>query len=198
MKRFLLMSVFAGLLIGTGGLVYLRVGGIAGAVLFAFGLLCVVMCQAQLFTGKAGYLPYKDVFRLVLMLLGNAAGCVIAAIIAQYVANDAVQTNLAGILAARSNASWHSLIVTSAGTGMIMTLTVYGAKKQHYWPLLFGVPVFILCGLPHCVADAFYYALAAIQGDWGWWILGAWFWAIIGNYIGCNLPRIFMGEQFEG
>lgn len=198
MKRFLLMSVFAGLLIGTGGLVYLRVGGIAGAVLFAFGLLCVVMCQAQLFTGKAGYLPYKDVFRLVLMLLGNAAGCVIAAIIAQYVANDAVQTNLAGILAARSNASWHSLIVTSAGTGMIMTLAVYGAKKQHYWPLLFGVPVFILCGLPHCVADAFYYALAAIQGDWGWWILGAWFWAIIGNYIGCNLPRIFMGEQFEG
>ena len=194
MKRFLLMSVFAGLLIGTGGLVYLRVGGIAGAVLFAFGLLCVVMCQAQLFTGKAGYLPYKDVFRLVLMLLGNAAGCVIAAIIAQYVANDAVQTNLAGILAARSNASWHSLIVTSAGTGMIMTLAVYGAKKQHYWPLLFGVPVFILCGLPHCVADAFYYALAAIQGDWGWWILGAWFWAIIGNYIGCNLPRIFMGE----
>ncbi len=192
------MSVFAGLLIGTGGLVYLRVGGIAGAVLFAFGLLCVIMCQAQLFTGKAGYLPYKDVFRLVLMLLGNAAGCVIAAIIAQYVANDAVQTNLAGILAARSNASWHSLIVTSAGTGMIMTLAVYGAKKQHYWPLLFGVPVFILCGLPHCVADAFYYALAAIQGDWGWWILGAWFWAIIGNYIGCNLPRIFMGEQFEG
>lgn len=198
MKQFLLMSVFAGLLIGTGGFVYLRVGGIAGAVLFAFGLLCVVMCQAQLFTGKAGYLPYKDVFRLVLMLLGNAAGCVIAAIIAQYVANDAVQTNLAGILAARSNASWHSLIVTSAGTGMIMTLAVYGAKKQHYWPLLFGVPVFILCGLPHCVADAFYYALAAIQGDWGWWILGAWFWAIIGNYIGCNLPRIFMGEQFEG
>ncbi len=198
MKRFLLMSVFAGLLIGTGGLVYLRVGGVAGAVLFAFGLLCVVMCQAQLFTGKAGYLPYKDVFRLAIMLLGNAAGCVIAAIIAQYVANDAVQANLAGILAARSNGTWHSLIATSAGTGMIMTLAVYGARKQHYWPLLFGVPVFILCGLPHCVADAFYYALAAIQGDWGWWILSAWFWAIIGNYIGCNLPRIFMGEQFEG
>ena len=45
------MSIFAGLLIGTGGLVYLRVGGVAGAVLVAFGLLGVVMCGAQLFTG---------------------------------------------------------------------------------------------------------------------------------------------------
>ena len=193
MKRFLLMSVFAGLLIGTGGLVYLRVGGIAGAVLFAFGLLCVVMCQAQLFTGKAGYLPYKDVFRLVLMLLGNAAGCVIAALIAQYVANDAVQTNLAGILAARSNASWHSLIVTSAGTGMIMTLAVYGAKKQHYWPLLFGVPVFILCGLPHCVADAFYYCavpFSFIKANF-LDVLAVYGSIVVGNFIGCNLVRIF-------
>ncbi|MBO5700460.1 MAG: hypothetical protein J6R57_03470, partial [Bacteroidales bacterium] len=62
---------------------------------------------------------------------------------------------------------------------------------------LFGVPVFILGGLPHCVADAYYYAVAALQGHWGWWILGAWFWAIAGNWVGCNLPRFFMGELFE-
>ncbi len=197
MKRFLLMSVFAGLLIGTGGLVYLRVGGIPGAVLFAFGLLSVVMCGAQLYTGKAGYLPLKEFPRLLIMLAGNAVGCLIAATITLYVTNDAVQSNLAAIITARSNASWIGLILTSVGTGMIMTLAVYGAKKQHYWPLLFGVPVFILCGLPHCVADAYYYAVAAIQGNWGWWILGAWFWAIAGNWIGCNLPRFFMGELFE-
>ena len=71
MKNFTLMSIFAGLLIGTGGLVYLRVGGVAGAVLFAFGLLCVVMCGAQLFTGKSGFLPYKDFPKLVLMILLN-------------------------------------------------------------------------------------------------------------------------------
>ena len=191
------MSAFAGLLIGTGGLVYLRVGGVPGAVLFAFGLLCVVMCQAQLFTGKAGFLPYKDVLRLAIMIVGNAAGCLFAAYIAKYVANDAVHTNLSAILAARSGASWHSLLATSAGTGMIMTLAVYGARKQHYLPLLFGVPVFILCGLPHCVADAFYYALAALEGNWQWWIPGAWFLAILGNYMGCNIPRILMGDQFE-
>lgn len=197
MRNFILMSIFAGLLIGTGGLVYLRVGGIAGAVLFAFGLLSVVMCGAQLFTGKSGFLPPKQIPRLLLMLAGNALGCLVAAIISVYCLNQSVQTNLSSILASRQAASWIGLLVTSAGTGMIMTLAVYGARKQHYLPLLFGVPVFILCGLPHCVADAFYYAVAILMGKFEWWILWAWLWAIIGNYIGCNLPRYFMQEQFE-
>ena len=197
MRNFLLMSVFAGLLIGTGGLVYLRVGGIAGAILFAFGLLSVVMCKAQLFTGKSGFLPVKQIPRLILMLAGNAVGCLMAAVIAVYCLNTPVQTNLSSILMARQAASWTALLVTSAGTGMIMTLAVYGARQKHYLPLLFGVPVFILCGLPHCVADAFYYALALLTGQCGWWILWAWLWAIVGNYIGCNIPRFFMQEQFE-
>ena len=197
MRNFLLISVFAGLLIGTGGLVYLRVGGVAGAALFAFGLLSVVMCGAQLFTGKSGFLPARQIPRLLLMLAANAVGCIIAAIMAVNVINPAVQANLTTILAARESASWIALAVTSAGTGMIMTLAVYGARKKHYLPLLFGVPVFILCGLPHCVADAFYYAVAALLGKFEWWILWAWLWAIIGNYIGCNLPRFFMQEAFE-
>ena len=40
-------------------------------------------------------------------------------------------------------------------------------------------------------------AVAALQGQWEWWILWAWMWAIAGNWIGCNLPRWFMGELFE-
>ena len=190
------MSVFAGVLIGTGGLVYLRVGGVAGAVLFAFGLLCVVMCGAQLYTGKSGFLPYKESWRLVPMLAGNAVGCLLMAWVTRYVASEAVVANLDSILVARSTASWHGLLATSAGTGMIMTLAVYGARRNHYLPLLFGVPVFILCGLPHCVADAYYYAVALLRGEAEWALLGAWGWAIAGNYVGCNLPRWFMGKEF--
>jgi formate/nitrite transporter FocA (FNT family) len=155
------------------------------------------MCGAQLYTGKSGFLPYMDFPKLLLMLAANAVGCVLAAAITLYVTTDTVAANLQGILNARENASWIGLLITSSGTGMIMTLAVYGARKQHYLPLLFGVPVFILCGLPHCVADAYYYAVAALQGQWEWWILWAWMWAIAGNWIGCNLPRWFMGELFE-
>lgn len=191
------MSVFAGLLIGIAGLVYLRVGGLSGAVLFAFGLLCVVMCGAQLYTGKAGYLPYREMPCLVLMLLGNAVGCLLAALIARYCTGDTLFANLDGTLSARLTASWDGLTVTSIGTGMIMTLAVYGARRGHYLPLLFGVPVFIMCGLPHCVADAFYYSLALLTDRFEWMLLWAWLWAIVGNYIGCNLPRWFMGKSFE-
>ena len=197
MRNFLSMSVFAGLMIGIAGLVYLRVGGLAGAVLFAFGLLSVVMCGAQLFTGKAGYLAYRESWRLVPMLLGNAVGCFLAAIITHYVANEAVIGNLDTILAARTSASWHGLVVTASGTGMIMTLSVYGARRGHYLPLLFGVPVFIMCGLPHCVADAYYYGVAIIAERFERTMLGAWWWSIVGNYIGCNLPRWFKGEKVE-
>lgn len=191
------MSIFAGLLIGTGGLVYLRVGGIVGAVLFAFGLLCVVMCGAQLFTGKSGFLPYKDFPKLIAMIALNAVGCAIAAFIASYCTSDTLTANLQNIIDARLTASWHKVLVTSVGTGMIMTLAVYGARQKHYLPLLFGVPVFILCGLPHCVADAFYYAAALFYNCFEWELLIAWLWAIAGNYIGCNLPRWFMGEAFD-
>lgn len=197
MRQFLSMSLFAGLLIGIAGLVYLRVGGLAGAILFAFGLLCVVMCGAQLYTGKAGYLPYREWPRLVVMLTANGVGCLAAAFIATYAANEALVTNLESILQARLTASWHGLLVTSIGTGAIMTLAVYGARRGNYLPLLFGVPVFIMCGLPHCVADAFYYGAALLMGRAEWMMLWSWLWAIIGNYIGCNLPRWFMGKSFE-
>ena len=197
MTKFVSMSIFAGLLIGIGGLVYLRVGGVAGAVLFAFGLLSVVMCGAQLFTGKSGFLPYRDFPKLVAMIALNAVGCAIAALIASYSSSEALVANLNTIIDARLAASWHKILVTSVGTGMIMTLAVYGARQKHYLPLLFGVPVFILCGLPHCVADAFYYAAAAFYGEFEWSLLIAWLWAIVGNYIGCNIPRWFMGDTFQ-
>ena len=197
MRNFISMSIFAGLLIGVGGLVYLRVGGVAGAVLFAFGLLSVVMCGAQLFTGKSGFMPYRDFPKLVAMIALNAVGCAIAALIASYSSSEALVANLNTIIDARLAASWHKILVTSVGTGMIMTLAVYGARQKHYLPLLFGVPVFILCGLPHCVADAFYYAAAAFYGEFEWSLLIAWLWAIVGNYIGCNIPRWFMGDTFQ-
>ena len=84
MREFISMSVYAGLLIGIAGLVFLHVGGLGGAVLFAFGLMTVTLCKALLFTGKAGYLPYKESLQLLPMVVGNAVGCLITAYIASY------------------------------------------------------------------------------------------------------------------
>jgi formate/nitrite transporter FocA (FNT family) len=197
MREFISMSVFAGLLIGIAGLVFLHVGGLGGAILFAFGLMSVTLCKALLFTGKAGYLPYRESLQLLPMVVGNAIGCLITAYIAHYTMNENTLSTLSTIMAARSAASWHGLIATSIGTGVIVTLALYGSRKGNYLPLLYGVPVFIMCGLPHCIADAFYYWAAILNGDFAWWMVLAWLWSVVGNYIGCNLPRIFMGADFK-
>ena len=197
MRQFISLSIFAGLLIGIAGLVFLNVGGLGGAILFAFGLLAVTISKAELFTGKAGFLPYRESLQLLPMVLLNATGCLITAYIASYSTSEVVATTLDTIMAAREAASWDMLLMTSIGTGVIVTLAVYGVRKGTYLPLLYGVPVFIMCGLPHSIADAFYYWVAILRGDFAAWMIVAWLWSVVGNYIGCNLPRWFMGDRFE-
>ncbi len=196
MRQFISMSVFAGLLIGIAGLVFLHVGGLGGAVLFAFGLMSVTLSKSLLFTGKAGYLPYKESLQLIPMVVLNAVGCLLMAGIAYSTINENALSTLDVIMTAREAASWR-IAVTSIGTGIIVTLAVHGVRNGSYLPLLYGVPVFIMCGLPHSIADAFYYWVAILHGDFAPWMIMAWVWSVIGNYIGCNLPRWFMGKEFK-
>ena len=48
-------SALAGFTIGLAGFGYLTVGGVPGAVVFAFGLLTVIAYGLKLFTGTAGF-----------------------------------------------------------------------------------------------------------------------------------------------
>lgn len=70
-------------------------------------------------------------------------------------------------------------------------------RKQQWLPLLFGVPVFILCGFTHCIADAFYYCMASpslLLGNAGM-ILLTYVLVVIGNLAGCNLYRLFVDKK---
>ena len=76
-----------------------------------------------------------------------------------------------------------------------MTTSVTFAREKNYLPLLFGVPLFIICGFTHCVADAFYYLsvpAAFLKVHW-LEILGVYGSIVIGNFIGCNLYRLVSG-----
>ena len=46
-------SLFAGLLIGLGACGFLALGGLPGAIIFAFGLIGVVLSGTHLYTGRA-------------------------------------------------------------------------------------------------------------------------------------------------
>ena len=79
------------------------------------------------------------------------------------------------------------VFIYSIGTGIIMSISVKYAKEQsNYIPLLLGIPTFIMCGMPHCVADICYYSIE------GWKItyILPWIISVIGNFIGCNVTKI--------
>ena len=203
MIKTLRSSIFAGIAIGTAGFGFLAsgvqsevYGSLVGAVLFSFGLLTVVGYGLRLYTGTAGFIKKNEVGTLFLILLGNIIGCFIASLLAR-VTPMAIQEAAQKILELRLRTGAIRCGLLGIGCGFIMTTAVQFARQKQYLPLLFGVPLFIVCGFPHCVADAFYYATALLFGEFEVMMLWAWLWAIIGNYVGCNLPRWFMGKSFE-
>lgn len=190
-------SICAGLLIGCGGFVYSMVGGVVGSFLFAFGLFAVLYGKWALYTGYAGSYDWRDVKdwgRLFYILAGNWIGVTAVALMAS-VSSEAVieQFNevVSKIIADRTTSDWWSLLIRAIGTGFIMEIAVRYGRENKWMTVLLGVPTFILCGLPHCVADIFYYGIDWITADGSYTsYLVPWLSAIVGNLIGCNIPRL--------
>lgn len=186
--KWCLSSILAGACIGIAATTYLTLGGLPGQVMFAFGLMTVVIFGFALFTGRSGFTTGKAIWTLIPMLALNIAGC---ALVAGVTGNDALTSASEAIIAKRLSAEWLKCGVLAIGCGFIMTAAVYGAKEKGTWlPLLFGVPTFIICGFPHCVADVYYYTLYLLHNDFSSSIVSCYLASVAGNYIGCNLYRI--------
>jgi formate/nitrite transporter FocA (FNT family) len=183
------LAILAGICISIGGTVYLRVGGVAGAVLFAFGLTTVVYYKLKLYTGTAGFIRRQgDWTMLGVVLLGNIVGCALSAAAISYSQPDCIapaQAILAGRLAKGALACG----VLAIGCGFIMTTAVAFARKGKMLPLLLGVPAFILCGFAHSIADAFYFLLVPTNELLQPAVATVYIAEVLGNFIGCNLYR---------
>ena len=73
-------SILAGICIGLGGAIFIKLGGIIGACMFAFGLLTVVHFKLPLYTGTAGFIKLnklKEYEKMILILFGNILGCIL-------------------------------------------------------------------------------------------------------------------------
>jgi formate/nitrite transporter FocA (FNT family) len=182
-------SILAGICISIGCVVNLRVGGVAGAVLFAFGLTTVVYYGLKLYTGTAGFIRLKgDWSMLAVVLLGNIVGCFLSAWLISYAQPDCIEP-ATKILASRLAKGPWACFLLAIGCGFIMTTAVEFARKGKMLPLLLGVPVFILCGFAHSIADAFYFLVSPadllLQTD----VLIVYVSEVLGNFVGCNLYR---------
>ena len=189
-------SALAGFTIGLAGFGYLTVGGVPGAVVFAFGLLTVIAYGLKLFTGTAGFIGKDEFPSLLLILLGNVTGCLTVALLTRLSPNDlqsVAQTIMQGRIA---NGAIRSGML-AIGCGFIMTTSVTFAREKNYLPLLFGVPLFIFCGFPHSLVDAFYILTTPFDfvksnlTD----LLAVYGCVVAGNFIGCNLYRIILPQK---
>ena len=196
MKNLIHSAIMAGSCIGIAGFGYLAVGGIVGAVTFAFGLLAVVHYRLKLYTGTAGFFAKGELLQLCTILAMNIVGCLLVALMAR-MSPMPLQEAAQHILEGRLNAGIVQSGVLAIGCGFIMTTAVKWGRAGKFLPLLFGVPLFIICGFPHCVADAFYYLcvpveyLTANAGQ----VLLLYASIVLGNFIGCNLYRLLLGTN---
>ena len=71
---YLIKSIFAGIMIGIAGTVYLRVdNNIVGSFLFSIGLLVICMYGMNLYTGKIGYIfinSFNYIYELLVTIIG--------------------------------------------------------------------------------------------------------------------------------
>ena len=192
MNRLIRSSILAGITIGIAGFGYLAIGGLAGAILFSFGLLTVVGYKLKLYTGTAGFVNKGEFVDLLVILLGNIVGCLLVGLLTR-ASNLELQAAAQKILEVRLQNGALRCGLLGIGCGFIMTTAVTFSREKNYLPLLFGVPLFIICGFTHCVADAFYYLSVPIDflKVHLLEIIGVYVSIVLGNFIGCNLVRIF-------
>lgn len=183
-------SLLSGILIGLGAAGYLAVGGIPGAIIFAFGLIGVVLTGVPLYTGKAGVLKGDESWTLIGIWFWNVMGCILIGLLVKYAGSDTSITNAMTIVDGRFKAGWVKGLLRSIGCGLIIDLSVYQFRKSgSLIPILFGVPLFILCGFYHSIADVVYLTVSWNRNPEIYWYYPV---IVIGNYIGCNIRRLIL------
>lgn len=189
----LVRAILAGMMIGIGGCVFLgcEVKWV-GAILFAVGLFTIFSFRLDLYTGKVGYVfdnkpPY--LIYLLVVIIGNFIGCLILGLM--------MPLDAASTLAERKLADYDFLRVLFKGVlcGMLMFIAADCYKNTKSFIATFVcVPVFILAGFEHSIADMFYFCSAgAFSVDSLVFIITV----LIGNAIGGFLIPVCRKWMYE-
>ena len=196
--RSLIRAFLAGVAIAIGGCVFIGCREIGyswvGAILFAIGLLTVFSFGLDLYTGKVGYWAEVDkkgqyLFYLIIVIIGNFIGTLFVGLfMPSETAEAMVQTRLDD----------YDFVYT-LGKGIFCGLLMFIAAdfyktRKSFTATFFCVPVFILSGFEHSIADMFYFCSAGVYSlDGVVFILTV----IIGNAIGGVLIPVCRKYMYE-
>ena len=165
LKRSLSLAIAAGIFISIGGAVFLSCeNSVVGAVFFSVALLSICFMGLYLFTGKVGFLAVShtgcEIAEVALTLLGNLIGTFVGGILVSAAKPKLMENAIARCLP-RLEMGVLPILITAFFCGILM-YTAVAIYKEKGSPLgiFFCVPVFILSGFEHSIADMFYFFCA--------------------------------------
>lgn len=150
-------AVLAGMCISIGCICYLSLENkIAGAVLFAVGLISILTYDLRLYTGMIGRARTReDLWQCAIALAGNICGSVCMYVLVR--ATPIYQKNVLNlqmICENKMNIPLSEMFFLGVICGMLMLFAT--KKKDNFLLSVMCVAAFILIGAEHSVADAFY------------------------------------------
>ena len=167
LRRDLIDGILAGMMVSFGGAVLLSCDSrYVGAGLFSIALLSICWFGFDLYTGKVGFLVV-DHSRSALAttfigLLGNAIGTLIMGFAVAAALPKLRDAALAACEARLAQLPIQTLLRgLFCGVLMYIAVWVYREKKT-VLGILFCIPVFVLSGFEHSIADMFYFSLAGL------------------------------------
>ena len=155
--RLLIKSIIAGIMISVGCVVNLSCDNkYIGAILFCIGLITILLFNFNLYTGKVCYIPNNKpsyILQVLLILFGNILGCIIMGVLFPITPISICATKLSYDL--------QTVLIKSIMCGLLIYIAVDSYKvHKTLLPTLFCIPVFILSGYIHVIADTFYFVSA--------------------------------------
>ena len=167
MLKKVLSGVQSGIMISIGGAVFLACDNkYVGAGLFTVALLTICIKGYSLYTGKIGFIPEKhdkEAFSVLLLgLLGNLIGTAACGYLIRF-GLPALGETAERICSAKLEQEFLQTLIRGFFCGVLMYVAVsVWRDKGKIVGILFCIPVFILAGFEHSIADIFYFAASGI------------------------------------
>lgn len=177
-------SIYAGCMIGVGGIVYLSVENkFLGSLLFSFGLLTIVTQGFWLYTGKIGFVKKIDeLLNMVITILGNFTGTLIMALLCKA---SHLNISSAELVGKKLDNNILHIFILSMFCGVMMYLAIDNYNKvKNIVFIIAPVMIFILSGFEHSIANMFYFNLT---GQYDLKSLGYILVMLLGNGVGAKL-----------
>lgn len=190
-KSCIMLGVLAGIFIGLGGLGNIifgqtisgidpGLGRFVGAMVFPVGLMLVVICGAELFTGNnlmslavmQKKISINKMFRnWILVYIANFIGSLILAVVVFYSGTLSANAadNAISIATSKVNLDFMQMFLRGIMCNIIVVLSVWMATASQdiiskIFSCWFPIMLFVLCGFEHSVANMFFIPMGMLLG----------------------------------